>query len=267
MRYWTVIPGRSIIFDIARLNLNFKILGDILVVHLGGQSSLTMCRLNLNFKILGEILVSHTCSTIDHTDEQFTICGCFLSVGLSVSSGYSCHISLDTIENYLILRPGSSATSMASVLPPLLGWQLWLLCGHLDFPCCDPVGGAFFGRGAFFDGGGLPPCHFGSQCPIVLHLEHLESLVGQFVLPVACCHVQLGHSLEGVSGAWLSPLWLVCAPQHISWQIVSTCLELWETCSQVCLKAKWFTTMSVSLLEDVLKDLAISLSRNFPSWQ
>ena len=26
----------------------------------GGQSFLTMCRLNLNFKILGEILVSHT---------------------------------------------------------------------------------------------------------------------------------------------------------------------------------------------------------------
>ena len=41
------------------LNLNFKILGEILVCHTmggGGQSSLTMCRINLNFKILGEII-------------------------------------------------------------------------------------------------------------------------------------------------------------------------------------------------------------------
>ena len=41
-----------------RLNLKFKILGEILVSHTQvGQSSLTMCRLNLNLKILGEILV------------------------------------------------------------------------------------------------------------------------------------------------------------------------------------------------------------------
>ena len=44
-----------------RLNLNFKILSEILVCHTwGGQSSVTMCRLNLNFKILSEILVCHT---------------------------------------------------------------------------------------------------------------------------------------------------------------------------------------------------------------
>ena len=43
-----------------RVNLNFIILGEILVSHTGGQSSFTMCRLNLNFKILGEILGSHT---------------------------------------------------------------------------------------------------------------------------------------------------------------------------------------------------------------
>ena len=43
-------------------------------------------------------------STIDCIDEQFIVCGCFLSVGCSASSGYGCHISLDTIENYLILR-------------------------------------------------------------------------------------------------------------------------------------------------------------------
>ena len=42
-----------------RLNLNFKILGEILGSHtLGVQSSLTMWKLYINFKILGEILVS-----------------------------------------------------------------------------------------------------------------------------------------------------------------------------------------------------------------
>ena len=34
----------------------------------------------------------------------------------------------------------SSPISLVSVLPPLPGWQLWLLGGHLDFSCCDPVG-------------------------------------------------------------------------------------------------------------------------------
>ena len=33
---------------------------------------------------------------------------------------------------------------MASVLPPLPRWKLWLPGGNLDFPRCDPVGGAFF---------------------------------------------------------------------------------------------------------------------------
>ena len=32
---------------------------------------------------------------------------------------------------------------MASVLPPHPGQWLWLLSGHLDFPCCDQVGGVF----------------------------------------------------------------------------------------------------------------------------
>ena len=43
-------------------------------------------------------------SAVDHINEQFIICGCSLSVACSVSSGYSCHIGLDTAENYLILR-------------------------------------------------------------------------------------------------------------------------------------------------------------------
>ena len=41
-------------------------------VILGGQSSLTMCRLNLNLKILGEILVSDTGGSIifDHVQTK-----------------------------------------------------------------------------------------------------------------------------------------------------------------------------------------------------
>ena len=49
-----------------KLNLNFKILGEIMVCHTGildwgveGNLLLAMCRLNLNFKILLEILVHH----------------------------------------------------------------------------------------------------------------------------------------------------------------------------------------------------------------
>ena len=61
VRYWLVNQGGQSSVTKCRLNLNFKILGQILVSHtLGGQSSLTMCRLNLNLKIIGEILVSHT---------------------------------------------------------------------------------------------------------------------------------------------------------------------------------------------------------------
>ena len=44
-------------FTMSRLNLNLKILGEILVNNMGNQSSFTMSRLNLNLKILGEILV------------------------------------------------------------------------------------------------------------------------------------------------------------------------------------------------------------------
>ena len=62
------------------------------------------------------------------------------------------------------------------------------------------LGGAFFGSSAFFGGGGLPLLHFSPQCPILLHFDHLESLVGQFVLPVGCCCVQLGQSLEVAGG-------------------------------------------------------------------
>ena len=56
-----------------RLNLNFKILGENLVIHTQvGQSSLTMCRLNLNLKILGELMVGHTGGSIsfDHVEAE-----------------------------------------------------------------------------------------------------------------------------------------------------------------------------------------------------
>ena len=62
-----------------------------------------------------------------------------------------------------------------SFTTPARMMQLWLPGGHLDFPCLDPVGGAFFGRGAFLGCGVLPLWHFSPQCPILSYLEHLES--------------------------------------------------------------------------------------------
>ena len=128
------------------------------------------------------------------------MCGCFPSADCSVNSGYGCHISLDTIENYLILRAVILTCIYGVSFATLPGQQLWLLGGHLDFPCT----GAFFGAGAVFGGGSLPMWHFSPQCPILLHLEHLESHVGQFALPGGCCHVQLGQSLEGAGGGCVS---------------------------------------------------------------
>ena len=156
---------------------------------------------------------------------------------------------------------------MASVLQSLPGWWLWLLGGCLDFPCCDPVGGAFLGGGALFGWDGLPLQHFSPQRPILSHLEQWESHVGQFVLLAGCCHVQFGQSLEGAGGVWPLLLWLVLATWHLSWQIVSTGLELWETCSWEYWMVKWFMVMSASVLEGVLNGFAISLPRSFASWQ
>ena len=64
MRSWSVITawGVNHLLTMCMLNLNFKILGEILVCHTawGVNHLLTMCMLNLNCKILGEILVCHT---------------------------------------------------------------------------------------------------------------------------------------------------------------------------------------------------------------
>ena len=65
---------------------------------------------------------------VDCINEQFIVCGCSLSVACSVGSGYICHIGLDTMESYLILR--------AVVLAYIYG-----LGRCLDFSCCSTVGG------------------------------------------------------------------------------------------------------------------------------
>ena len=41
---------------------------------------------------------------VDCIDEQFIMCGCSLSVACSMGSGCNCHIGLDAMESYLILR-------------------------------------------------------------------------------------------------------------------------------------------------------------------
>ena len=42
---------------------------------------------------------------VDCINEQFIMCGCSFSVACSMGSGYNCHIGLDAVESYLILRP------------------------------------------------------------------------------------------------------------------------------------------------------------------
>ena len=83
---------------------------------------------------------------------------------------------------------------MVSVLL-LHPWQLlWFLGGHLDFLCCDP------GGGTFLDWSGLPPWHFGPQCPILSHLETMGITYWAVCSASWYCHVQLGQSLEGADG-------------------------------------------------------------------
>ena len=43
-------------------------------------------------------------TVVDCINEQFVVCGCSLSVACSMGSGYSCHMWLDALESYLILR-------------------------------------------------------------------------------------------------------------------------------------------------------------------
>ena len=53
---------------------------------------------------------------------------------------------------------------MLSVLPPHLWQWLWFLDGCLDFPCCDPVGGAVLSGGHSLVG---VACHHGILVPSV----------------------------------------------------------------------------------------------------
>ena len=161
----------------------------------------------------------------------------------------------------------SLLTFMAFICYPHPGWQLWFLGGHLDFTCCDPVGGAFLVE--------VPSlvevaCHRGISVPSVLfcHVWSNGSLVwGIFFLLARCCHVQLGQSLGDAAGVCPLLLWLVWAAWCLSWQIVSIGLELWETCSWAFWMAKWVTAMSTSSQGGVLNGFAISFPRSFPSWQ
>ena len=41
---------------------------------------------------------------VDCINEQFIMCGCSLSIACGMGSGYSCHIGLDVVESYLMLR-------------------------------------------------------------------------------------------------------------------------------------------------------------------
>ena len=106
------------------------------------------------------------------------MCADFSYVVIGASSGYCFHIDLDAIEAYLIFR-AVALTHIYSIslsIPARVAAVACMWASRL--PCCDPV------RGAFFGGGGLQLQHLGPQCPILLHFEHLESLVGQSVLPV-----------------------------------------------------------------------------------
>ena len=111
---------------------------------------------------------------------------------------------------------------MASVLPAHPGWQLWFLGEHLDFPCCDPVGVVLLGSGAFLGWSGLPPWHFGPQCPILLHLEQWESHAGQFSLPGRVLSRAVGAVLRGCR--WCVTIAIVAGVGHLP-LILADCIH------------------------------------------
>ena len=183
-----------------------------------------------------------------------------------MSSSYDCCIGLDTIENYLILRAmiltyiyGISFTTPARVVALVPRWAsrlptLWPIYRCIPWQKCS-LWWRWLNTVAFW--------------------SPVSNLVAFGASGIPCGAVwssswmllwQCWQSLEDPDSMWPSPLWLVQAPQCLSWQIVSTGLELWETCSWACWMAKWFTAISVSSLEGVLKDSGISLSKNFISW-
>ena len=67
--------GRVSHLSMSRLNLNFKISGEMVVSDTLGCKHLSMSRLNLNFKILGEILVSNPAEVgVGKSAGRFTDC-------------------------------------------------------------------------------------------------------------------------------------------------------------------------------------------------
>ena len=88
----------------------------------------SLCGTDIIYHYLFSVGVSHS-SIVDCINEQFIICGCIIGVNCSASSGYGCHIGLDTIENYLILRAvvlayvyGISFTTPARVVAAAPRW-------------------------------------------------------------------------------------------------------------------------------------------------
>ena len=65
--------------------------------------ALLHCGVQTAYHYLFGVSVSYS-TIVDCINEQFIVCGCSLSVACSAGSGYSCHIGLDAIESYLILR-------------------------------------------------------------------------------------------------------------------------------------------------------------------
>ena len=198
---------------------------------------------------------------VDCINEQFIVCGCSLHVACSAGSGYSCHIGLETVESYLILRAVVHAYiyGICFTTPPRVAvvaprWASGLLMLWPSLRCIPWL--KWLATAVFW----FPVSHLVTFGPMGIPCGTVCS--ASWVLSCA-----IGASLEGVDGVWPLPLWLVLATRHLSWQTMSTGLELWETWSQACWMAKWFMVMSASSHEGVLNGFAISFPRSFPSWQ
>ena len=103
--------------------------------------------MDITYHYLFRVSVSYS-TIVDCINEQFIMCGCSLSVACSVGNGCSCHIGLDAIEGYLILRAvvltyiyGISFTSPARVAVVALRWvsglpMLWPSWGCIPWWRC-----------------------------------------------------------------------------------------------------------------------------------
>ena len=164
-------------------------------------------------------------------NEQLITCGCSLGVGCSVGSGYSWHIGFETVESYLILGTvvlayfyGICFATPPRVVVVVPRWAsglslLWPSWGCIPWWRC------------------IPWLEWLATMAFWSPVSHLIAFGAMGIMCRAVCSagwVQLGQSLEGADGVWPLLLWLVWATHHLSWQIASTGLELWETCSWAC---------------------------------